>query len=96
MNAWKQLSKFHKTRFRSNNRTGFKFLIGSSPFNAKRNPFYSGAFNGNDCFQLMQNHVLIFEMLRKAAADEENDSVKEEVNKIADGVSVVPALTEPT
>jgi hypothetical protein len=50
------------------------FFIGSSPFNAKHNSFYSGAFDGNDCFRLMENHALIFEMLRKAVADEENNS----------------------
>jgi hypothetical protein len=42
-----------------------EFLIGSSPFNARHNPFYSGAFNGNDCFRLMENHALIFDMLRE-------------------------------
>jgi hypothetical protein len=61
-----------------------EFLIGSSPFNARHNPFYSGAFNGNDCFRLMENHALIFDMLRKTAADEGDEIVKEKVNKIAD------------
>jgi hypothetical protein len=34
-------------------------VISNTPISAKHNPFYKGAFNGNDCFRLIANHDLI-------------------------------------
>jgi hypothetical protein len=58
--------------------------ISNQPIKAKHNPFYSGAFNGNDCFRLMENNELLFKELRKVAEDEVDRTVETKVNDIAD------------
>ena len=58
-----------------------KKVIGLAPILARHNPFYSGSFNGNDCFCLMKNYELLFQKLQKAAEDED-DGVKEKVEDI--------------
>jgi hypothetical protein len=53
-------------------------LISNSPIAAKHNPFYEGAFNGNDCFRLIENHELICKMLKEYAKKRVDDSSDEE------------------
>jgi hypothetical protein len=62
--------------------------------NAKHNTFYKGSFNGNDCFQLIENHDLIFKTLKGYATDEirvvdnsteeRNNKARDEANEIID------------
>ena len=58
-------------------------IIASSPIKAKHNPFYSGSFNGNDCFRLLENYELIFNELLKAAEEEEEQVKKQLLDMLA-------------
>jgi hypothetical protein len=70
-------------------------VISNTPISAKHNPFYKGAFNGNDCFRLIANHDLIFKTLTDYATEEirvvgnsteeeSNTKARDEANKIID------------
>jgi hypothetical protein len=56
-----------------------ELIISMSPINAKHNPFYSGSFNGNDCFRLIENYMELFKALREKAAGESDETVKASV-----------------
>jgi hypothetical protein len=45
-------------------------LLKESPFKVRHNPFYGGAFNGNDCFRLVTNYSLMFLRLRETSERE--------------------------
>jgi hypothetical protein len=53
--------------------------ISNQPIKAKHNTFYSGAFNGNDCFRLMKKNELLFRKLRKV----KREPARGEAEKIA-------------
>lgn len=53
--------------------------ISEDPINAEHNPFYGGAFNGNDCVRLVLNHGSIFDAINKSAEHESNQTVKEDL-----------------
>jgi predicted hotdog family 3-hydroxylacyl-ACP dehydratase len=49
--------------------------ISNGPIKAKHNPFYNGAFNGNDCMRLLAHYQLLFKKLREASQDKSQDEV---------------------
>ena len=63
-------------------------VIGLTPILARHNPFYSGSFNGNDCFRLMQNYLVLFQKLREGAEDEDK-GVRKKIEDISDGLEEV-------
>jgi hypothetical protein len=58
-------------------------VISKSPINAQHNPFYNGAFNGNDGLRLIQNYKLLFTSVRANAESEIDESLKERVLEVA-------------
>ncbi len=48
-----------------------EWTVASYPISAKHKPYYGGAFNGNDCIQLLTNVFDIFRNVQEAAASTE-------------------------
>jgi hypothetical protein len=57
-----------------------ELLISNTPIAAQHNPFYAGAFNGNDCFRLIENHELVFKTLKECAKTRVDSSSDESTN----------------
>jgi hypothetical protein len=51
-----------------------------APINVQHNPFYDGAFNGSDCFRLMEKNHIMFYRLLDVAASEVDDTMKAKVS----------------
>jgi hypothetical protein len=55
-----------------------EWTVASYPISAKHNPYYCGAFNGNECIRLLANVFEIFRNVQEAATSTESHEIEKD------------------